>query len=159
MKPNNQSPGVYVPVPDGFMDADQELRNLFKFEFKTEYSDKHLVKTVYSTTRTLIDLSELGSRRLNIKKMIKDCDYLKSILEKYPDEITASLKALNDNSKAGIVRSEKIRKKIGLTESAAAKAGGGLLWLIIPIVIAATSSGCATLNSNKKKSTLPTPNR
>ncbi len=156
---SNNQPGIYVSVPDAFTDADKELRNFLKFEFKTKFSAKHRVKTVFSTDRLLVDLSELDPRKLNVKKMIKDCDYLKSILLKHPTQIVASLKALKQNSKSGIKSAEKIRTKIGLTEKASAKAGGGLLWLIIPLIVLGTSSGCATLNSNKpfKRPTTPTP--
>ena len=91
--------------------------------------------------------------------MIADCDYLQSILQKHPKEIGEMVGALNENSKKGIIKAEKIRAKIGLTEKASARAGGGLLWLIIPLVVLGTGSGCGTLNSNKpfKQPTTPKP--
>ena len=151
--------GSFVAVPDAFPGADSGVRNAVKFEFTTVFSEENRVQTLFSTDRVLIDLAAVAPSKLDFEKLAIDCDLIKDIVEKHPDELRECLIALQTGGSSGIQRAEEIAKKIGLTEDHFVQAGGGFFFVVIAVAVAVGAGGCATLNSNKpfKQSTTPKP--
>lgn len=151
--------GSFVAVPDAFPAADPGVRNAVKFEFTTVFSDEHRVQTLISADRVLIDLGAAAPSKLNFEKLAVDCDLIKEIAGKYPDELRECLIALQTGGSSGIQKADDIAKKIGLTEDNFAKSGGGFFFLVIVAAVALGAGGCATVNSNKpfKAPTTPKP--
>ncbi|UCE99889.1 MAG: hypothetical protein JSV82_02155 [Planctomycetota bacterium] len=151
--------GSFVAVPDAFPGADPGVQNAVKFEFTTVFSDENRVQTLFSSDRVLIDLAAVAPSKLDFKKLAIDCDLIKGIAEKHPDELRECLIALQTGGSSGIQKAEKITKNIGLTEENFAKAGGGFFFVAVAVAIALGAGGCATCNSNKpfKQSTTPKP--
>ncbi len=150
--------GSFVAVPDAFPAADPGVRNAVKFEFTTVFSDEHRLQTLFSADRVLIDLAAVAPSKLNFEKLAVDCDLIKKIAGKYPDELRECLIALQTGGSSGIQKADDIAKKIGFTEDNFAKNGGGFFFLAV-VAIAVLAGGCATLNSNKpfKQPTTPKP--
>lgn len=150
--------GSFLSVPDAFPGVDSEVKNVVKFEFKTVFSDDNEVQTLLSTDLALIDIAAVDPEKLDYKKMAVDCDLIKEIVEKHPDELKECLIALQAGDALGVQKAEEITKRIGLTEAAFVEAGGGFFWLIIPIIIAATA-GCGASNKIKNNKTTPTSHK
>ena len=159
LRPEISALGSFVAIPDAFPEADSGVQNAVKLEFKTVFSDKNRIQTLFSTDRVLIDLAAVDPSKLDCKKIAIDCNLLKGIAEKHPDELRESLIALQTGGSSGIQKAEKIMKNIGFTEETFTKAGGGFFFLVIVAAVALGAGGCATLNSNKpfKESTTPKP--
>ena len=151
--------GSFVSMPDAFPEADNEIRNAPKMEFTTEYSSANRIQSYFSTDKLLVDLAAVDSAQINFDKMAADCDLIKDVIARFPVEIQQCLVELQSGEAASIRKVDELLNKIGLTEKRFADNGGGLLWLLLPVVIGALGSGCTGANSNKpyKKPTSPKP--
>lgn len=159
LSPEIAAAGSFVAIPDAFPKAHSSVRNAMKFEFTTVFSEKHRVQTLFSTDRVLVDLGAVDAANLDFSRMATDCDLIKEIVERHPEEIIKCITALQQGTSDGIQKADKIVRDIGLTEESFVKRGGGFVFLIIALVVAVAASGCATGNSNKpfKAPTTPQP--
>lgn len=147
--------GTFTAVPEAFSEADLAVRNSMKFEFGVQISDEDFIGPTFSTDLALIDLAGVDSSKLDFKKMSADCDLVKGIIEKYPEQLEECLVALQSGTLSGLEKAGEITKKIGLTESSFTKSGGGFFWLAVPLVIAGLSA-CGGSNKVKNNKTIPT---
>ena len=147
--------GSFSAVPSAFSIADKGIQNVMKFEFNTIVPENENIKTTFTTDVALIDLAAVDSKEINFNKMSADCDLLKEVIQKFPDELRDCLDALKSGNISGIKRVEEITKRIGLTEDAFSKCGGGIFWLAVPLVIAGLSA-CGSSNKLKNNKTIPT---
>ncbi len=102
LRPEISALGSFVAVPDAFPGADPGVQNAVKFEFTTVFSNKNRVQTLFSTDRVLIDLAAVDPSKLDFKKMVVDCDLIKKIVEKHPNELRECLIALQTGSSSEI---------------------------------------------------------
>ena len=70
--------------------------------------------------------------KADLAKMRKDCEILQEMIDKRPKELSALLQQV---SQGNLAEAEKTAANLGLSEEAFVKAGGGLLWLAIPIAV------------------------
>lgn len=162
-KTTNLSPeisglGSFIAIPGAFPDADPGVRNAVKLEFATVFSKENVVETRFSTDRVLVDLRAVDPASMDSKKLARDCDLLKEIAVKYPNELKECLIALQAGGVSGVEKAEEITKKIGLTEEKFAKDGGGFFFIVVIIALGLGAGGCGgALKQVKDKGTTPKP--
>jgi hypothetical protein len=151
--------GSFVAVSDAFPDAPAAVQNAVKLEFRTGFSEENRVQTLFSTDVVLIDLRAVDPDAIDPGVVRRDCERFARIVETYPDASGQLIRALLQGSPEDVDRAQQIAERVGLTEGAFLKDGGGLLFLVVVAGAALLAGGCATVNSNKplKQSTTPKP--
>jgi hypothetical protein len=135
------STGSFVSIPGAFPKASLGVRNALKLEFRTEFDEKFLIKTKYSTDRVLVDLLAMDVESLDFNKLAIDCDLLKAIAQKHPAKIQKMLTHLQKGTAKDLRDFEALANGIGLTEDNFIKNGGGLFFLAL-VAVAVLSGGC-----------------
>jgi hypothetical protein len=137
--------GSFVSIPEAVAVADTGVRHLLKLEFTTNFSegssDPLKLETGFSTDRVLIDFRGVVAGNLDAQKIAKDCDLVRDIALRNPDKLRQMLEAQTE-SVTGFQKAYAIGQEIGLTEEAAVKAGGGLLWLVAIAALAVMAGSC-----------------
>ena len=154
--------GSFVSLPEAFPEADSGVRLAPKFEFRTErFEDSkhplHIDHVIYPH-RLLIDLKAVDAGQFDAKKLVRDCEILKEAAEKHPEKLREMIAAYAPNTPhERILEAFKTAEKLGLTEAAASKSGGGFLWLLLVVAVLVSSCGknCAHTQASTKQ---PEPN-
>lgn len=143
---NMSAVGSYVSISGALSEADEGIKHVLKMGFITRRPDKISVENneleiTFSTDHVLVDLESFVASAIDEKKIIKDCEFIKEIVLKHPGELKQLAEAYM-SSPAGFEKASSIADKIGLTEKAAVKAGGGVAGLVILLVIAILAKSC-----------------
>jgi hypothetical protein len=160
LRPEISAQGSFVAIPTAFPVVDPGVRNAVKLEFATVFSEENVVETLFSTDRVLVDLGAVDPTSLDFTRLAKDCDLLKEIAVKYPNELKECLIALQTGGSAGVEKAEEITKRIGLTEEKFMEKGGGFIFIVVLVGIAVGAGACGgALKQVKDKGTIPTPRK
>ncbi|KAJ6445242.1 hypothetical protein O9K51_00001 [Purpureocillium lavendulum] len=108
------------------------------------------------TRRALIDLTEVDTRDIDYKKLERDCELLKDVINNNHDEIGMVLRLVCSGKATleTIGSTAATLDKIGFTEKAFRDKGGGLIGLIVVAVacmLIAGCDGCAHTDWAKRK--------
>lgn len=132
----------FSSVPEQFAAASGDLRHLVKIGFEATSFENGRIGTGFSPQWLLLDLAMIPRVGLDLAKIARDCDLVKEVVTKHPEQVqllsTALHRAMrNEENLFGEL--ERIVKEIGLTEEIFASKGGGFLWVIALLALAATS--------------------
>jgi hypothetical protein len=138
--------GSFVSLPEAFEGADNAVKFAPKIEVRTARFDdsKHPLKLdhIMSPHTLLLDLEAVDANSIDLKKLIRDCEILKNVAERYPKELLSIIAAFSaDAPHDRILEAVKTAEKIGISEAQALKDGGGFL-IILVVVAALALSGC-----------------
>ena len=126
--------GTFAAVPQAFEGADGSLAYAFKAEFAAVPAARDTSRTVLVTPfdRALLDFGAVNLDDIDTAKIVRDCELLKKVAQDNPEELRQIIAALRtgagDDEQAAALATVK---RLGLTEDAATRAGGGLLGLIL----------------------------
>jgi hypothetical protein len=155
--------GSFVSMPEAFPDAADAVKYAAKVSFETaRFEDsKHPLKLehVLDPHVILFDLEAVDAGKLDVDQLVRDCELVKRAAEQYSGELRTIVAAFaQDAPHDRILEAAKIAEKLELSEAAASKAGGGLLWLVV-VAAAVALSGCKTSahgkGATKQKKTTP----
>lgn len=151
--------GSFVSVPDAFPDAAPDVRNAFKVQFWTSFSEQSRVQTLFSTDVALIDLRAVRPEAIDSETIRRDCELLAQAVTEHPDLPGQLVAELQKGDSDAIQRAAELTERAGLTDARFVKEGGGLFFLVVVAGAALLGGGCATLGSNKpfKQPTTPRP--
>jgi hypothetical protein len=151
-------PGGFISFPAVFRDAPPDLRNILKIIHRPTVRDG-AVGLEFATDAVAVDLSDVDASLFNTDAVAVDCDLIKRMALESPAELRQLIKEMQRGTSEGVHRALEITEKIGLTESAAIKAGGGFFFIIVVIALGLGASGCggALGERGSKASTLPKP--
>lgn len=151
--------GSFLSMDGVFPDGLEAIQHSVKLELWVTPSEEYKSQTNVSSTSALVDLNTVNPNELDFEKMRRDCELLKELIENHPDAVQKMLTLLQDGKPSDVEEAERLGEEIGLTESAFYEQGGGLAWLIVPIVVGLVSKGCGGhLANGGKKKTTPTTN-
>jgi hypothetical protein len=145
--------GSFVSLPEAFEGADDAVKFAPKMAVATARFDdsRHPLKLdhVMLPHMLLLDLEATDATALDVGKIIRDCELVKSAAEKHPKELKSILAAFAaDAPHDRILDAAKVAEQLGLSEDVATKKGGGLLFLLV-IVAAIALSGCKSCAHTK----------
>jgi hypothetical protein len=142
---NMSGTGSYVSVAHALKGADEGIKHVIKMGFMTrnpsDSGDPNALETTFLSDHVLLDFKSLVAGDLDVNKIIKDCDFLKNIAVKHPEKLKKLVEAYTDFP-LGFEKADAIAKEIGLTEEAAIKAGGGVAWLAVVLIVVIMSRAC-----------------
>jgi hypothetical protein len=128
--------GSFMSVPEAVKTAPVGLHHALKLEYASlPKEDGSGLENVVISDRAMFDLSAIDMTAVNPATIIKDCEYIKAIVQKNPDEVIKILAAFQSDapiSDMGVALD--MVKSIGLTEEDAVKAGGGLIVLGLVLI-------------------------
>jgi hypothetical protein len=152
--------GVFAAVPQGFEGADGSLRYLLKSEFipLPAAGDPSRVVLETPTEWGLLDIGAVDLNDVDLHKVARDLDILRHALQ-HPADLRQILAA----TRPGATRAEQaaavaLAERLGLTEKAAATAGGGLLGTLL-LVGGALLLSCQFAHCNKHKEDTTPPDK
>lgn len=149
-------PGGFISFPAMFEDAPPDLRNVLKIIHRPTIRDG-VVGLEFSTDAMVVDSGGVDADLFNAKAVAVDCDLIKRIVTDSPTELRQLIKEMQRGTSEGIQRALEITETIGLTESAAVKAGGGFFFIIVIIALGLGASGCGGALKEKASSASTTP--
>jgi hypothetical protein len=83
--------GSYVSVAGALSGADESVKHVIKMGFLTsrpdESADPNALEIAFSTDHILLDFNSLVASDFNVKKIVKDCDFVKEIALRNPDKL------------------------------------------------------------------------
>lgn len=126
--------GTFAAVPQAFEGADGSLAYALKPEFAAVPAPGDTSRTVLVTPfdRALLDFGAVNLDDIDTAKIVRDCELLKKVAQNNPQELRQIIAALRtgagDDEQAAALATVQ---RLGLTEAAAAQAGGGLLGLLL----------------------------
>lgn len=129
--------------------ADSGIMHVFKLGYsllRPQRGSEDDIGILFHPDHALVDFSSIDPTQLDVSKIVADCDYVKSIAEQHPKELIALVEAYV-SSPNGFSKAAKIADKIGLTEDASIKAGGGVAWLAGLLILALLSKACVDAES------------
>ena len=149
-------PGGFISFPAVFKDAPPDLRNVLRIIHRPVVKDG-AIGLEFSTDAMVVDSSAVDANLFNADAVAVDCDLIKRIATESPAELQQLIKEMQRGTSDGIQRALEITEKIGLTESAAVKAGGGFFFIIVIIALGLGASGCGGALKEKASSASTTP--
>ena len=149
-------PGGFISFPAEFKDAPPDLRNVLRIIHRPAVRDG-AVGLEFSTDAMVVDSSGVDADLFNADAVAVDCDLIKRIATESPAELQQLIKEMQRGTSEGIQRAVEITENIGLTESAAVKAGGGFFFIIVIIALGLGASGCGGALKDKASSASTTP--
>jgi hypothetical protein len=148
--------GSFASIADAFPALDEGLKHVIKLEFAARPSDptKSPQPNVdFATDRLLLDLGAIDPTRFDPNIIVRDCEIVRQVALEHPE----MLHRLVSFFQSGLVRDVKTilqmqadLETIGLTEDAALRAGGGLIWVVVAVGAALLVGGCATTSQGGK---------
>jgi hypothetical protein len=143
---NMSAAGSYVSISGALSDADEGIKHVLKMGLITRRPEKSSVENneleiAFLTDHVLVDLESFVASAIDEKKIIKDCEFIKEIALKHPGELKQLAEAYL-SSPTGFDKAAAIADKIGLTEKAAVKAGGGMAALVVLLIVAILAKSC-----------------
>ncbi len=142
---NMSATGSYISVAGALSGADEGIKHVIKMGFLTrrpdESADPTELEIAFSTDHVLLDFNSLVASDFDVRKIVKDCDFVKEIALKNPDKLKQLVEAYT-SSPTGFEKASAIADEIGFTEEASIKAGGGAAWLVVLLIVAIASKAC-----------------
>jgi hypothetical protein len=145
------TPDGFISFPAAFIDAPPDLRNVLKLIHRPTVSDG-AVGLEFATDTLVVDLSSVDADLFNPDAVAVDCDLIKEIALEHAAELRQLIKEMKNGTSEGVHRALEITERIGLTEGAAVKAGGGFFFLIIVIGLGLGAAGCGGALKEKASS-------
>ena len=150
--------GNFVAVPEGFEGAKGSLRYVLKPEFQVvpAHGDNRQATFVVPRQHVLLDLAAVNLADVDAATIIRDCELVaKAARENFADlqRIIAAFGA--DGTSEQQDEALAIAERLGLTESAAAKAGGGLAGILLIAGLCLMASCFASCPPPQKETTPP----
>ncbi|MBZ5713014.1 hypothetical protein [Nannocystis pusilla] len=145
--------GTFAAVPQGFRGADGSLAYALKPEFTAvpTAGDPSHVLLVTPPDRVLLDFGAVDPADLDPAKLARDCEIIRCAALADPDALRRIVAALRpDATRAEQEAAVQAAERLGLTEAAAADAGGGLLGVVV-IVGACLFASCFTAHCKSKQ--------
>ena len=146
-EPSREQLNSFHALPEAWKGADQGLENLVRLERKDKSSKSAASGSKqdmdFYPDRVLVDLAAIPTSLFDPQKIIRDCDLVAEAARKHPDRVRQLLGACRpDSSRAEMDEAYRIIEEIGLTEQAALRAGGGLLWLVVLVLVLGSCEHC-----------------
>lgn len=149
--------GTFAAVPQGFDGAKGSLRYVLKPEFQSVPPVGDARQVVLSVPRehALFDLAAVRLADLDAETIVRDCELVAKAARENFDELQRIVAAFgSDGTPEQQDEALAIAHRIGLSETAAAKAGGGLLGVLV-IVGACLMASCMATCPPKQRETNP----
>lgn len=150
--------GSFVSIPSAMDGVEPGLKSAFKMQFRTIYSEESTnplgLETVFAPDRMLIDLQAVDPKAIDPRKLIRDCDLLKNLVQEHPEQLRRLVQAFqpaNEGARVDWSAAAKIAEEIGFTEKHFQKAGGGFL----PLLVIAVAALCASCSATCSKTVKP----
>ncbi len=142
----NMTPaGSYVSVAGSLRGAGKGVEHVLKLGYTTrspdERADPDDLETRFSSDHVLLDFASLLAGELDVDVIIRDCDFVKDIALRNPDQLKELVAAFT-GSPRGYEKADAIAEEIGLTEDAAVKAGGGVAWVAVVLIVVLVARAC-----------------
>lgn len=144
--------GVFASVPEAFPGTDPGVLQAVKLHFFTQLTEGVLrPQALVSTDRLLVDIGAVNANSFNVQKLIKDCELVAQAAGKKPQHFQEILRIMGATAKdrttgplhkLDVPRAVQLVEELGLTETSAARAGGGIFMLIIAIALVVAAAGC-----------------
>ena len=146
--------GSFVSIPGAFKGADAGLRHIVKMQFETRLSklNSDRLETVFSPDVILVDVGAMNLKSLDTSKIAKDCELIARVVRRHPKKLRELAEVFQPATRKGrkeLLRAFRTLKELGLTESATARAGGGILFLLAVVALAGLASGCAHCSNRR----------
>jgi len=145
-------PGGFISEPSAFSTAPPSLRHVIKLMYRPTVRNGD-VALEFSTDAFVVDFGAVDVNDIDPSRMAVDCDLLKRITQTYPDQLRQLVSEMQQGTAEAVERAVEIASKIGLTEDASIKAGGGVAILLV--AAAAALGGWACGGANRHKATSP----
>jgi len=128
------SPGGFVSFPQEFLAAPADLRNVVKVLHRPAVRGDAL-ELEFSTDAVLLDFSGVEADTFDVEALIADCELVARAAHRHPDELRELVSLMQAGTDDGVQRALQITHRLGLTEEAATKAGGGLSLIVVVYAI------------------------
>ncbi|MDC0668396.1 hypothetical protein [Nannocystis radixulma] len=149
--------GNFAAVPQGFEGGEGSLRYVIKPEFQTVPAPGDPGRVLFAVPRghALLDLAAVDLADLDRAALARDCELVAAAVRDHFDELVQVVAAFGPHGTTEQqAQALVIAERLGLTESAGAKAGGGLLGMVV-IVGACLFASCFASCPPKKGETTP----
>lgn len=126
--------GTFAAVPQGFEGGEGSLRYVIKPEFQTVPAPGDAGRVLFAVPRehALLDLAAVNLADLDRAALVRDCELVAAAVRDHFDDLLRVVAAFGPNGTAEQqAEALVIAERLKLTESAAAKAGGGLLGIVV----------------------------
>lgn len=126
--------GTFAAVPQGFEGAKGSLRYVLKPEFRVLPAFGDASRGVLAVPRehALLDLAAVNLADLDAATLARDCEILARAVQENFEDLRRIVAAFGPHGTPELqAEALELAELLGLTESAAAKAGGGLLGVIV----------------------------
>jgi hypothetical protein len=147
--------GAFLSVPAAFEGGDASVTHAIKMEFATTIqkpdSSEFSFETTFSTDRMLVDFGAVLPGSIDLKRIERDCDFIKMIVQQNPSAIQTLLAAVageNGGEPSQILEASRLMQKVGFTERAAHEEGGGFIPLLIVAAAALFVAGCQSCTAH-----------
>jgi hypothetical protein len=147
------TPGGFISQPAAFSGGPVELQNVLKLLYRPALRNEK-IGLEFSTDAVLVDFSGLDPTFVSKEMLAADCDLLKRVASTSESSIQDIIRELQRGTPDGVERANRIVNDIGLTESNAAEAGGGLSLIV---VVAAVVQTAQAASSAKQRPNPPSP--
>lgn len=126
--------GTFAAVPQGFEGAKGSLRYVLKPEFQVVPAAGDAGRPVLAVPRehALLDLGAVDLADLDPATLARDCELVAKAVRENFAELLRIVAAFGPHGTAELqAEALELAERIGLTESAAAKAGGGFVGILV----------------------------
>jgi hypothetical protein len=138
----------FVASREAWKGTDNGLENLVRLERKDQSSKSPVSGSKqedldFYPDRVLVDLGAIPASLFDPQKIIKDCELVTQAARKHPDRLRQLIGVCRpDSSRSEMEEAFRIMQEIGVSEQAALRAGGGLLWLLALALVFASCEHC-----------------
>ncbi|WAS97217.1 hypothetical protein [Nannocystis punicea] len=136
--------GTFAAVPQGFEGGEGSLRYVIKPEFQSVPAPGDAGRVLFAVPRghALLDLAAVNLADLDRFALARDCELVAAAVRDHFDDLLRVVAAFGPHGTTEQqAEALEIAERLKLTESAAAKAGGGLLGMVV-IVGACLFASC-----------------
>lgn len=126
--------GTFAAVPQGFEGAKGSLRYVLKPEFRVVPAAGDARQAVLAVPRghALLDLAAVDLADLDAATLARDCELLAKAVRENFDDLRRIVAAFGPHGTPELqAEALALAERLNLTESAAAKAGGGLIGVVV----------------------------
>lgn len=126
--------GTFAAVPQGFEGGEGSLRYVIKPEFQAVPAPGDAGRVLFAVSRehALLDLAAVNLADLDRAALARDCELIAAAVRDHFDDLLRVVAAFGSHGTAEQqAEALVIAERLKLTESAAAKAGGGLLGIVV----------------------------
>jgi hypothetical protein len=149
--------GTFAAVPQGFEGAKGSLRYVLKPEFQVVPAVGDASRAVLAVPRehALLDLAAVDLADLDAATLARDCELVAKAARENFEDLRRIVAAFGPHGTPELqTEALELAERLGLTESAATKAGGGLLGIVV-IAGACLFASCFASCPPKNPETVP----